>query len=50
MDREAQEEAVRRGIEVMRPHVDVLLSSMHELVQNRLHLKGKQRDKVPSET
>ncbi|CAJ1353350.1 unnamed protein product [Effrenium voratum] len=46
MDREAQEEAVRRGIEVMRPHVDVLLSSMHELVQNRLHLKGKQRDKV----
>ena len=36
-----QEAAVQHGISIVRPHVDVLLSSMHELVQHRLHIKGK---------
>ena len=40
VDRE-QEKAVEEGISLLRPHVDVLLESLHVLVQQRLKLKGK---------
>eukprot|EP00930_Biecheleria_cincta_P042397 TRINITY_DN29176_c0_g1_i1.p1 TRINITY_DN29176_c0_g1~~TRINITY_DN29176_c0_g1_i1.p1 ORF type:complete len:3801 (-),score=763.37 TRINITY_DN29176_c0_g1_i1:725-11332(-) len=31
---------VARGVELLRPHVDVLLSSLHELIENRLRYKA----------
>ena len=42
----SQDAAVQHGISILRPHVDVLLSSLTELVQHRLQLKGAKGKRV----